>query len=142
MAGLVGTFFDDRLDGRNVTPFDYLRDWLGDPANRRRSRERLAEAFSLPEAQSEGHINFLANPLPGSGSALAIAAEDALSLLRGYRRNAEEHQKLADASRTRADEERRSGNNAAARRHEDQKREEGDFLKRGAFRGVACGQFP
>ena len=124
MAGRVGSFFDDLIDGLGVKPIEHLRTWIADPANRLRCRERLDEAFGLSDDDSESQMNRLANPLPGSGSPLALAAEDAFSLLRGYRQSAEEHQRLADAARRSADQARQSEDQAAAKAHEVEKRGE------------------
>lgn len=96
MAGNVGAFFEDRLDGTNCTPADYLCTWLSDEKVRDRCLMRLSEAFpSRPAGEAEAMINLIANPGPRSGNPLAIAMDDAVHLLNSFREGEERHEQKA-----------------------------------------------
>ncbi len=109
MAGNVGAFFDDRLDGTNTTPYEYLRTWLADEANRLRCLERLGHAFSLTAEDAARHCHRMADSASTESNPLARAAEDSLGLLKSFHEGIEEHRVREADWREKAAEARRTG---------------------------------
>jgi ATP-dependent helicase YprA (DUF1998 family) len=97
MAGTVGAFFEERLDHANCTPYEYLRTWLSDDGFRNCCSRRLVEAFPpLTEQEAIHIINLIADPNPMGENTLAVAAEEAVCLLRSFRDGEERHQNKAE----------------------------------------------
>ena len=98
LSGNVGAFFEDRLDHANHTPFEYLREWLGDSAHRLRCEQRLETAFpDFDRSVLFSFINLIADPNSKGQNTLAVAAEMARSLLRSFREGVETHQDKAES---------------------------------------------
>jgi ATP-dependent helicase YprA (DUF1998 family) len=110
MAGNVGAFFEDRLDGTNCTPAEYLRTWLAASDSRDRCSASLREAFSdVPDEELVRQLDVIADPNPLSGNPLALATEDATSLLRSFREGEERHSVNADGLEDQAKQARIAG---------------------------------
>jgi hypothetical protein len=112
-AGDVGTFFDERLDGHAMTPYEHLRDWLAEVDNRKRCISRLQEAFDAKEAAAQDRLNRLADPTPNEQRPLARMAEGIRKLLDSYQDGMERHREEAKKYEDDAAEQRRVGNNNA-----------------------------
>ncbi|GIW80408.1 MAG: hypothetical protein KatS3mg105_2215 [Gemmatales bacterium] len=110
MSGNVGAFFEDRLDGENCTPAEYLRTWLDDRKWRSRCETRLRNAFpDVPETKLFSYLDRIADPNPRSGNPFAVAMEDATSLLRSFREGIERHREAARNLEEKARSARRAG---------------------------------
>lgn len=111
MAGTVGAYFEDRLDGTNCTPADHLRIWLTESKNRKICTSRLSSAFpELHEADVQHAIDLIADPNTSSGNPLAKACEDAVHLINSFRLGEERHECLASKLAVEALAARRDGN--------------------------------
>ncbi len=111
MSGNVGAFFEDRLDGTNCTPADYLRNWLNDTRNRETCVLRLSSAFTeLQSADVENVLDLIADPNAQSENPLAKACDDAVHLINSFRSGEERHENVAKQLAEEAEGARREGN--------------------------------
>lgn len=130
MSGNVGAFFEDRLEGSNCSPADYLRTWLADPNRRSQCETRLKNAFpDIPEAEVVGHIDLIADSNPQSANPLAVATDDATSLLRSFREGEERHATNAEKSGDDAKAARLAGDSKTEEEHRKSAYEERDLAK-------------
>lgn len=130
MAGNVGAFFEDRLEGSNCTAAEYLRTWLADSGWRARCQSRLRDAFpDIPDEELARHLDLISDPNPQSGNPLAVAIEDATSLLRSFREGAERHSGRAEKLEEQAKAARQSGDNKLEEEVRKESYEERDLAK-------------
>jgi hypothetical protein len=113
MSGTVGAFFDDRLDGTNMTPHEHLRNWLAEPGPHQAYLDRLREAFGLQSDRAEQHLHLIADSNEGANPS-ARAAEDARSLLNSFRDSMDRHREEADLHRQEASQLRKQDDHATA----------------------------
>jgi ATP-dependent helicase YprA (DUF1998 family) len=130
MSGTVGTFFEDRLEGANCTPAEYLRSWLADSNWRSRCEARIQNAFpDIPVSELFGHIDQIADPNPQSGNPLAIAVEDATNLLKSFRDGEERHALHAQKLENEAKVARRNGDIKTEEEQRKKASDERDLVK-------------
>lgn len=103
-SGTVGAFFEDRLDKSNCTPAEYLRVWIDNPAYMKRCLQRIRESFKdVDAAHACDFINTVADLNAHETNPLAVAADDAMKLLRSFRdgelRHNENARNLEDAAK-------------------------------------------
>ena len=103
-SGTVGAYFEDRLDKSNCTPAEYLRIWIDNPANMKRCLQRIQESFKdVDAAHACNFINTVADMTAHETNPLAVAADDAVKLLRSFRdgelRHNENARKSEDAAK-------------------------------------------
>jgi hypothetical protein len=128
-AGNVGAFFDDRVDGTNTTPYEYIRTWLSGDANRDRCVERLGEAFGLTVQDAVCHFHRIADATSPVSNPLARAAEDSLSLLRSFREGMDEHRLKGADWREKAAAARNTGDIASSQQHAKEEHQEHGAVK-------------
>ncbi|GEM_PF-1775848 len=111
MAGTVGAFFEDRLDGTNCTPADYLRHWLMDKRNRGICTSRISNAFpEMQDSDIQNVLELIADPNPQGSNPLAKACNDAVHLIKSFRVGEELHNNRASQLLQEAEAARRDGN--------------------------------
>lgn len=115
-AGNVGSFFEDRLDGTNGTPYDHLRAWLAGPKQRAACANRLRDAFDRfpPGADPNSYLDVLADPNADGPNPLARAADEITRLLGSFKEGEERHRRTAESRSASIDAARAAGDHARA----------------------------